>query len=543
MKKSLLGVSLFTVVGLYALLSVVIILVFMIFDLPVLWAILLSIAILLIQFIIGPWLTDLSMKWFYKVDFKHEVPQYLDEFIKQVCQDKNMKYPKIGFINDSAPNAFTYGRTKNDARIVLTRGIYELLDEDEVKAVVAHELGHACHYDMMLMTFVQIVPLILYAVYEICLNPSGMFSKKSSSSSSSSSSDDSNYAEIVGAIAFVLYIISQYIILWLSRTREYYADTFSIKTTKNPNALASALVKIGFGLSTKDTVSGDTLSTKATAALGIAETKGSKALAIGAYDKDGNVSKESIKRAMQWDLFNTWAKFYEIHSTHPLISKRVLAISKISKRYDQEPFIVFDLKKPKSYAPKFFKELLIMILPTLLLIATIITGIVVIEHMLTIFGVGGVIAMLASLFKHRYSHKTKAFKPSTVESLVGNIDVSNIKTIPCTISGKIIGRGNPGCIFNEDFVIQDDTGIMLLNYSQPLITINKFFALFKSKKYFDKYVKVRGWYKRAPVPFIEVLTIEIDGKIKKCHTVRTGYILRFIALGVFTALAILAPFL
>ena len=43
-----------------------------------------------------------------------------------------MKYPKIGYIDDGAPNAFTYGRTKNDARIVLTRGIFELLTEEEV---------------------------------------------------------------------------------------------------------------------------------------------------------------------------------------------------------------------------------------------------------------------------------------------------------------------------------------------------------------------------------------------------------------------------
>ena len=64
---------------------------------------------------------------------------------ENTCSEQNMKYPNMGFINDGAPNAFTYGRTKNDARIVLTRGIFELLDEEEVKAVVAHELGHAVH--------------------------------------------------------------------------------------------------------------------------------------------------------------------------------------------------------------------------------------------------------------------------------------------------------------------------------------------------------------------------------------------------------------
>ena len=73
-----------------------------------------------------------------------------------------MKYPKIGYIKDGSPNAFTYGRTKNDARIMLTHGIFDLLTPEEVKAVVSHEIGHAVHYDMFLMTAVQIVPLVLY---------------------------------------------------------------------------------------------------------------------------------------------------------------------------------------------------------------------------------------------------------------------------------------------------------------------------------------------------------------------------------------------
>ena len=81
-----------------------------------------------------------------------------------------MKYPKIGYIDDGAPNAFTYGRTKNSARIIVTRGTLELLDESEAMAVIAHELGHARHYDMLFMTVAQLVPLIMYGIYETSIN-------------------------------------------------------------------------------------------------------------------------------------------------------------------------------------------------------------------------------------------------------------------------------------------------------------------------------------------------------------------------------------
>ena len=169
MKKNLLGISMLTLAGLYIFLSVIIIGVFLFTGLPVSMGILVSIIIVIIQFLIAPWLTDLSMKWFYKVNFNPELPDYLNRFIDEITTKYNMKRPRLGFIDDGAPNAFTYGRTKNDARIVITRGILELLTEEEVKAVVGHELGHVVHYDMLFMTAAQLVPLILYFIYQVCL--------------------------------------------------------------------------------------------------------------------------------------------------------------------------------------------------------------------------------------------------------------------------------------------------------------------------------------------------------------------------------------
>jgi len=108
-----------------------------------------------------------------------------------------------------------------------------------VQAVVAHEVGHAKNWDMFLMTVVQLVPLILYYVYRTLMQLK---------SGSRSNQKGSGHVALLAIGTYVLYIICEYIVLWFSRTREYYADRFAGEVTRAPNSLASALVKIAYGL-------------------------------------------------------------------------------------------------------------------------------------------------------------------------------------------------------------------------------------------------------------------------------------------------------
>jgi heat shock protein HtpX len=517
MKKSIIGISTLTLTVLYGLLAAIIILAFLVTGGDVLVGILISLVVLVLQFFISPWLTDLSMRWLYRAKFGEAIPDYLQKFIEEQCRLNNVTYPRIAIIHDGAPNAFTYGRTKKDARLVLTEGIFNLLSEDEVKAVVAHEIGHIVHYDMIFMTAAQAVPLILYAIYEI-----------TAGRRSSRSDKDDNKAAIIGYVAYILYLISQYIILYLSRTREYFADSFSIEATKNPNSLAEALVKIGFGLSTSSNA-------KSTSnALGIFDVKSSKSMVISCM-KDGKVDKGRIKNAMKWEMWNPWAKWFEFNSTHPLISKRLLAITKRSKEYNQEPYVVFDLKKTESYVDDFLLEILLVFAPIILLIATGVI-ILVMEEFNKLILCGGLFLSLFTLYlRFVRSHRNSDYKATNVSELLSEVKVSHVTSIPCTLEGNIIGRGNPGCIFNEDFVIKDETGIIFLDYNQPLNIANKIFALFRSEKYFNKNIKVTGWYRRSPVPYVEIKTYEVDGKVKKIWTYplsKALYIIGFIALAI-----------
>ncbi len=84
-----------------------------------------------------------------------------------------------------------------------------------------------------------------------------------------------------------------------------------------------------------------------------------------------------------------------------------------------------------------------------------------------------------------------------------------------TVKGTVIGRGVPGYIFSEDFVMRDDTGIIFLDFRQPLAIWEWMFGLLKAGEYQGREVVVEGWYRRAPVPYIELKSIEMGGDVTR----------------------------
>ena len=139
-----------------------------------------------------------------------------------------------------------------------------------------------------------------------------------------------------------------------------------------------------------------------------------------------------------------------------------------------------------------------------------------------------VLSAVLSLLKYRFTHPSKAYHEATVAGLIAEPKVSGIRSIPCELKGTIIGRGDPGCIFNEDYVLQDETGIIFLDYNQPLFILNKIFAVFKSKQNIDRQAVVKGWYRRSPVPYVELYTMEVGGKTRKIFTYGVGKVIRWI---------------
>ena len=519
-----------------------------------------GVGIIILQFVFGPWVMDLSLRWIYKFSWVSidQLPEHLRDFVARVAGEQNMKVPWFGLIHDGAPNAFTYGHHPNNMRIVITEGILDLLEPEEVEGVVAHEIGHGKNWDMLLMTVVQLVPLLLYFLYRTALQAGGR-------------GKDNAYRIPVAVGAYILYIASEYIVLWFSRCREYYADRFAGRVTGNPSALASALVKIGYGLAARDSLrqggrigrdgeeegqeeeDKQPFTLDAIGAMGIFDRKSALAMvassASAGFDSSGSatgaattapaVSKENLKSAMQWDLWNPWATFYELNSTHPLIAHRLEYLSDQAAAMGEEPYIVFDRRKPESYWDDFAVDLGVMFLPLLLLAVGM--GLALLLGGAAAFGILPGAALLgpnASLVlvglpilglgigmfvKTLLVYRGDYFAPLAVAGLLHKVKVSNVRPVPARLRGTIIGRGVPGLIWSEDFVMRDGTGILFLDYRQPLRIWEWLFGLFRAGEFAGKPVEVVGWFRRAPLPYLELKSITVDGVTRNSYARHARY--------------------
>lgn len=523
----LLSRTIFTMTGLYALLSFALITLSLYAGLSAAAALGIAAVILALQFALGPFLLDLSLRFLYRsrrVELS-ELPEHLQRYVAATARTHDMAVPRFTIIEDLSPNAFTYGHTPNNARIVLTAGMFELLDERELEGVVGHEIGHARNWDMLLMTAAQLVPLVLYYIYRTALDLRSNNSRTRSASRG------------VAVGAYLLYIVSQYVVLWFSRTREYYADRFGARSVGSAAALGRALVKIAYGLASRGDQSaaqaqgaagGQRLA--AIGALGIFDGAAARSLALtsraGAAalpapaDKDTtsaaatpasgryHIDGEALQGAMKWDLWNPWALYFELHSTHPLVAKRLLALSALSEELGEEPLVRFDLPQPESYWDEFAVDVAINSAPVLLLLAALGVGAAT-----GLGGLGGMLLLVAAamMVKLRFTYPTGSFPEMSVATLLRQVKVSGVRPVPCRLNGAIRGKGVPGLIWSDDFVMQDDTGIMLLDHRQPLALWEGLWGWLRGNRLIGEDVQVEGWYRRAPVPFVEILHFTVNG--------------------------------
>jgi hypothetical protein len=277
------------------------------------------------------------------------------------------------------------------------------------------------------------------------------------------------------------------------------------------------------------------------------------ASSIGTEAQTQRLDVEQVKGAMQWDLWNPWATYYEIHSTHPLVAKRLLYLGDQAAQLGQEPLLVFDRRQPESYWDAFLVDLGMMILPVFCFLLGV-AGFLLMVYLapnkalpfsLVCLAAGIGLAGVTSLLKTRFVYRHDFFPHLSVAGLLHKVKVSAVRPVPVTLTGTIIGKGVPGLVWSEDFVLRDRTGILFLDYRQPFALWNWLFGLLRAGQYQGKEVRVQGWYRRAPVPYLEISHLEVvDGSLpaRRCYSYHArlacGVILAVVGFGLAALLAL-----
>ena len=276
-----------------------------------------SLVLMFIQYMIGPKMVE----WFMHVKYvtKNEYPQ-LHQMVEELARKADIPKPKVGIAAIAIPNAFAFGRGLSDGRVCVTDSILKLLKEDELRAVLGHELSHLKNRDVLTITILSVIPMVLYRIAWNFMFFGGGRRREGGGAN----------AALVGLVAFLFYFITNLLVLYASRIREYFADKGSVALGNCPSALASALYKLVYGSARANQDS-------------LKEVEGFKAFFINDpsqasneirelshldLDKSGTIDPYELQMIRNRKInVGFGEKLMEVMSTHPNMLKRIKQLS------------------------------------------------------------------------------------------------------------------------------------------------------------------------------------------------------------------------
>ena len=167
-----------------------------------------------------------------KIVSKEEYPR-LHEIVERLSTNNGLPKPKVAMVNSHVPNAFATGKSPKSSLVAVTTGILDLLDNDELEAVIGHELSHVRSRDVLVLTLASLFSTVAWYLVRF-----GLFGGLGRNRNTAGSS------AIVLLVAITTWVVSFLIIRAISRYREFSADRGGAIMTGKPDKLASALLKI-----------------------------------------------------------------------------------------------------------------------------------------------------------------------------------------------------------------------------------------------------------------------------------------------------------
>ena len=183
-------------------------------------------------------MSDKMVLWSYraKIITEDQAPG-LFRVVREVAQQANIPMPKVAIVPTQTPNAFATGRNPKHAVVACTQGILDLLSEEELRGVLAHEVSHVRNRDILVMSVAATIAGAISYLAQMAWWNSILGGGRSRNSGEG--------AAIIAIVGMVLAPVAAMLVqLSISRSREYKADYSGAKTIGNPLALASALQKL-----------------------------------------------------------------------------------------------------------------------------------------------------------------------------------------------------------------------------------------------------------------------------------------------------------
>ncbi len=471
----------------------------------------------------SPWLLDKLISNFYvqKPFDNQQLNRYspaANRLLIRYCQQRGWKLPQLFVLQESAPLAYSYGHLPRTARIVVSQGLLEQLENDEIAAVYGIELGHITYGDVALTSLYSLLTLPIYGLYEIISHWGDLLTNKIGRS-------------FLGLFANFFYCLWHLLIgtsLWFSQLRHYYSDRRAAEITGHPNATIRALLKIAIG------IAGDIEKQEQTSPL---LEKLNLLLPVG-YKQSlclGSVAPHiSFESYLMWDYLNPYRWWFTVNNSHPLMGNRIQRLCHIARQWRLETELSIEKQQPLQIRHQsFFMGMAPWWgIPLGLLLGFMVWIVWEIAYAIEVLNLKWIYDnwnFLAGCILIGFSIGTLVrinlffpdIKPNLAQTNENFISIlTNPASLPIdsnsvVLSGKLLGRCGTGNYLGQDLILQTNRGLLKLHH------ISWLGQAVNPQDFIGRHVVVRGWLRRGATPWVDIQALKTQSgkKINGLHPI------------------------
>ncbi|GAB4381540.1 MAG: hypothetical protein Kow00121_40330 [Elainellaceae cyanobacterium] len=490
------------------------------------WLIAIGLALI---FAASPWLLHWLLRRFYQLqpfsllDLENYSPESV-RLLKRISNQNRQPIPRLELLPDTAPVAFSYGYLMRQARIVVSQGLLAQLQDDEIAAIYAAELGHIGDRSVGVTAWVVLVAQLPYLLYRTVAAWGNRRRDRALQS----------IAVLVSSIGYGMYWCCRLAGLWLSRLRLYYSDRIAVEQTGNPNGLARALLKLTIGTAADIQQQRQTNLLLESFEL-LLPVSHRRALTLG------SVYPYTATATLEWDRHHPYRRWFTLNNSHPVLGDRLHLLSLYARHWRLEPELGWEMSQTTSPTPRadrratatlrrrfwrqgapFFGIGIGLLTAVLLCLIGWLSyqgrwgaidwlwldrRAILLGSALLGFSIG-LIVRINSFFP---DIKRSNLQDTPLPSLLLDPNAMPVDSLPVRLQGKLIGR--PG-FYNrlyQDLILQTAQGAIRLHYSSRFGCIGNLLSQSRRPTELlkpNQPATVTGWLRRGATPWIDVDTIQ-----------------------------------
>lgn len=461
-----------------------------------------------------------------------KLANYSPEAIKAInryCRQKKVPMPVLGILPSAAPVAFSYGFLPRFTRVVVSQGLLEQLEDDEIATIFASEIGHIACRDVPLMSLLTVVNQIPFTIYWLI----------SEWGNRQSNSVVRGLAIALSAVSYGLFSLTRWIGLWLSRQRVYYSDHTAADLTGNPNGFTRALLKLAIGTAREVEKEGKTDYLLEGFEL-LSPLGHRQATTLGSI-----YPYTPLEPVLEWEWSNPYRNWLALTDAHPPTGDRLRLLALYARHWRLPTELEFnsDLEAKVSRqqktgfsaaqwrtlllqgAPFFGLALGVFLALTLSLVGWIggQTGSQSLAWMfgdrslfvgfpLVGFSLGTFLrinAFFPDLKPSGFSNHEDAF---SLIKLLHDPSALPVNSTPVRLEGRLLGRTGIANVLSQDLLLKTRTGLVRLHCISPFGPIGNLLPQeVRFTQFLSQNLTATGWFRRGVTSIVDVDNLRTDG--------------------------------